>query len=116
MSANPNVLFLGIGGHAVAIDPATGTEIWRRKLKSQTYVTIAYDGHTLFAGCEGELFGLDPATGEIRWHNKLPKLGTGLISFGGTADPTVSASHQIAATAASLAAVTAATAATSAAT
>ena len=108
MSATSQVLFIGIGGQVVAIDPATGTEIWRRKLKSQTYVTVAFDGHSLFAGCGGELYGLDPATGEIRWHNKLPRLGTGLISFGGTAESVLSASHQIAATAATLTAVTAA--------
>ena len=29
-----SVVFLGIGSHAVALDAATGAELWRRKLKA----------------------------------------------------------------------------------
>ncbi len=91
MAATLTYLFIGIGGHAIALDRATGTEIWRQRLGSKTYVTISFDGRSVFAGCNGEIFCLDPATGEPRWHNQLPGLGTGLISFGGATEPILAA-------------------------
>ena len=75
------VLYIGIGGHAVAIDPATGTELWRTKLKVTSFVTVQAAGSIVFAGAGGELFGLDAASGGILWRNKLKGLGTGLIAF-----------------------------------
>jgi outer membrane protein assembly factor BamB len=83
MNAN-TPLFIGVGGHAVAIDRATGAELWRRKLKTTTFCTVHFDGHNLFAAASGQLFCLDPATGEIRWHNKLPRLGMGIVAFDAT--------------------------------
>lgn len=77
-------LFIGVGGHVVAIDRTTGTEIWRRKLKSSMFCTVHFDGQYVYAGAQGELFCLDPATGEVRWHNKLPRTGTGIVSFDAT--------------------------------
>jgi outer membrane protein assembly factor BamB len=74
-------LFIGVGGHAVAIDRATGTELWRRKLKTTSFCTVHFDGQYLFAGASGQLFCLDPATGEIRWRNELPRLGMGIVAF-----------------------------------
>jgi outer membrane protein assembly factor BamB len=76
-------LYLGVGGHVVALDRATGTELWRRKLKSAMFVTVAFDGRDLFASASGEVFCLDPATGEVRWHNRLPRLGHGVVAFAG---------------------------------
>lgn len=32
-------LIIGIGGHVVAIDPATGNEVWRSELRGN-YVTV----------------------------------------------------------------------------
>jgi outer membrane protein assembly factor BamB len=115
MSSPRNHLYLGIGGYAVAVDRSTGEEIWRRKLKSQTYVTLYCDGDSLYAGCAGELFCLDPATGELRWHNKLPRLGQGLICFSG-ANESILSSGTEAANVSAMAATTAATAAVIAAT
>lgn len=97
MIATRSHLFIGIGGHALALDRSSGIEIWRRALKSKTYVTLSYDGQSLFAACSGELFCLDPATGEIRWHNRLPGLGTGLISFGAATDTFLAAAEEEAA-------------------
>ena len=77
-------LFIGIGGHAVAVDPATGEEIWRTKLKTGSYATVALTEAGLFCAAGGELFRLDPATGSILWHNKLKGLGVGLVTFPGT--------------------------------
>ncbi len=80
-------LFIGLGGHAVAIDRSTGTELWRTKLKPAAFCTVHFDGRNLFAGASGQLYCLDPATGEVRWHNKLPRLGMGIVAFDSTVVP-----------------------------
>ncbi len=78
-------LFIAVGGHAVAIDPRTGDEIWRTKLKSSaSYATIVMVDGRLLVGASGELFCLDPSTGEVVWHNKLKGLGLGVVAFPGT--------------------------------
>ena len=108
-------LFIGVGGHVVAIDIATGQELWRTRLKRGTFVTVLRVGPRVVAGANGELFCLDAASGEILWHNRLPGLGWGLIAMGGGPDE---ASHAamvaqvMAASAAAGAAATTAAAAT----
>lgn len=104
-SRRSDVLYIGVGAHAVAIQTSSGEELWRTKLKSSTFVTIGMEGDKLFAGAGGELFCLDPSSGEILWHNKLKGLGLGLVAFAG---PNQAAS-QAAAMAAQAAATTAAT-------
>lgn len=89
-------LYIGLGGKVVAIDRATGAEIWRCKLRSATFVTIAVEPDAIYAGANGELFCIDPATGSIRWHNKLKGLGTSVIAFGGSSSSTVAAAVQAA--------------------
>ena len=85
-------LFIGIGGHVAAIDRATGTELWRRKLRSAaSFTTIHYDGTYLFAATSGHLYCLDPATGEPLWHNNLPGLGYSVVSFGDDSGPSIAA-------------------------
>ena len=104
-------LIIGIGSYILAIDPATGSELWRTKLKSTPFVTILPVGGRIFAGAGGELFCLDKATGQILWNNKLPRLGTGFVSLGSALDPAA-----VAMVAASQAAAAGAVAATVAAT
>ena len=99
MSSQP--LYLGVGGHAVALDRATGTELWRRRLKLGSFVTVHLEGGQLFVAAGGEVWCLDPATGEPLWHNKLPRLGHGVVAFGG--DGTVVQSAAAAARAAAVA-------------
>lgn len=81
-----DIVVIGIGGHAVAIDVTTGTEIWRTKLKSSDTVTIALSAGRVLAGTGGELFCLDRDTGQLLWHNKLKGLGLGLVAFGAAED------------------------------
>ena len=83
-SRGTNVMYIGVGAHAVAIQVSSGEELWRTKLKSSTFVTIAMEGDKLFAGAGGEVFCLDPLSGEILWHNKLKGLGFGIVAFAGT--------------------------------
>jgi outer membrane protein assembly factor BamB len=99
-----SALIIGVGGHAVAIDPSTGGEIWRTKLKGSGFVTVARAAGRVFAGARGELFCLDESTGGVLWRNRLAGLGYGLVAFSGASD--------VAAEAAAVAARSAAGAAT----
>jgi outer membrane protein assembly factor BamB len=65
----------------VSIDSATGTEIWRTKLKGSDIVTVHFVEGRLLAGANGELFCLDASSGSILWRNKLKGLGLGLVAF-----------------------------------
>ena len=108
MAKKTGIVYVGIGSHVVALDAGSGTEIWKRKLKSSTFVTLQVDGDALLAGVNGEVFCLDAKTGEVRWHNKLKGYGMGFVTFGTTNE--VSAAAAIAAQqAAASAAVVAAT-------
>jgi outer membrane protein assembly factor BamB len=83
-------LIVGVGSHAVAVDPTSGSELWRTKLKTSSFVTVHTLGDRVFCGAGGELFCLDSASGTILWRNKLKGLGMGLVSFTASA-ATVSA-------------------------
>ncbi|HQR32883.1 MAG TPA: PQQ-binding-like beta-propeller repeat protein [Blastocatellia bacterium] len=76
-----NAIYLGIKGAVVALNRATGEEIWRTALKGGDFVNVVLDGNQLYATTKGEIFCLDTTTGEPRWHNKLSGLGLGLISI-----------------------------------
>jgi outer membrane protein assembly factor BamB len=67
----------------LALNSATGAEIWSRKLKGGDFVNLVLDGPNLFAATHGEIFRLDPRTGIIRWHNPLRGYGWGLVSIAG---------------------------------
>ena len=86
MARNQQRLYIGVGSHVVAIDPATGNEYWRTKLKTSHFVTVSVAARQIYAGAGGELFCLDPMTGEILWRNKLKGLGWGLVTFGSPGD------------------------------
>ena len=84
MARAGGILYLGVGGHAVAIDAATGQEIWRTKLKMTSVTTVWSDGKRVYAGALGELFCLDAAAGSVLWHNPLKGLGRGIVAFPGS--------------------------------
>ena len=77
-------MYLGVGGHVVAIDAATGEEIWRTRLKSSTFTTVWSDGKRVYAGAQGEVFCVDAAAGNVLWHNPLKGLGRGIVAFPGS--------------------------------
>ncbi len=81
-----DIVVFGIGGHAVAIDASTGTEIWRTKLKGSDTVTITLAAARVLAAAGGELFCLERDSGQILWHNNLKGLGLGLVAFGTAED------------------------------
>ena len=84
-------LYIGLGGHVVAIDRATGAELWRTKLRSSSFVTISVEADAIYAGANGELYCVDPATGSIRWHNRLRGLGMSVVAFGGSSGTSTAA-------------------------
>jgi outer membrane protein assembly factor BamB len=76
-----NLLFIGIKGSVLALDRATGQQVWSVQLKGGDFVNVAVLDGELFASARGEIFSLDPATGQVRWRNPLKGLGLGLISI-----------------------------------
>jgi len=94
--ANEQVVYLGIGGHAVALDLATGAELWRRKIKGSALTGVAVCGDRLLVTASGEVWCLEPAQGEILWHNRLKGLGQGFVTVAG-ADATPAMAAAIAA-------------------
>jgi hypothetical protein len=79
--AQTNLIFIGIKGTVLALDRATGQEVWRTKLKGSEFVNVVLLDGDLFATTEGELFCLDASTGRIRWQNPLKGLGLGLVTI-----------------------------------
>jgi outer membrane protein assembly factor BamB len=78
---NSQAVLVGIRGRVLALEPGTGTELWRTRLKGGDFVNIVLTEDRVYATTQGEVFCLDPATGTILWHNPLKGLGTGLTSI-----------------------------------
>ena len=71
----------------MALDRATGTELWRTKLKGTDFVNVAFLDGQLFATTRGEAYCLDETTGHVRWNNRLSGLGWGLVTLASPGDP-----------------------------
>ena len=84
--ASQGHLYIGIRGCVLAIDRATGQEVWSTSLKGAEFVNVVLDCGQLFAGSKGRLYRLDPATGTILWENGLTGMGWGLIAMAQSAD------------------------------
>lgn len=76
-----NAIYLGIKGAVIALNRATGDELWRTTLKGGDFVNVVLDGNQLYATTKGEIFCLDATTGEPRWHNNLKGMGWGLVTI-----------------------------------
>lgn len=76
-----STVFLGIQGYVVALDRATGQELWETPLKGSDFVNVMLDGDRVLAATRGEIFCLDPAAGRVLWNNKLPGKGVGLVTI-----------------------------------
>jgi outer membrane protein assembly factor BamB len=89
-----NAIYLGIRGYVLAVDRATGQELWRTRLKGSDFVNVVLDGGALFATARGELYRVDPVTGSILWTNRLAGLGRGLITLAGAGQAVSAAEKQ----------------------
>ncbi|MEV4340025.1 serine/threonine-protein kinase [Streptomyces sp. NPDC049590] len=66
------------GSRLAGLDPATGSQVWGRRLPAGTAVRYAGDT-ALLTGADGTVTGVDGATGRTRWHGTVP--GQGAPSF-----------------------------------
>jgi outer membrane protein assembly factor BamB len=80
----PSLVYIGINGYVIALDCATGQEIWRTALNPGDFINVAVADDSIYATTKGELFCLDPATGRLRWQNQLKGLGRGLVTIAGS--------------------------------
>jgi outer membrane protein assembly factor BamB len=74
-------VFVGVHGEVVALDRATGQELWHTKLAGGDFVNLVLDQDRIIATTKGKVFCLDVATGHLLWRNDLPGLGLGLVSI-----------------------------------
>jgi outer membrane protein assembly factor BamB len=76
-----HLVFIGIKGSVVALNRATGQQVWTTHLKGSDFVNILLQDGAVLASCYGEIFCLDPLTGIRMWHNPLKGFGTGLATI-----------------------------------
>ncbi len=81
-----DLLFIGIKGSVIALDRATGAQIWTTHLKSSDFVNVVFDAGRIYATTSGEVFCLEPLTGNAVWHNPLKGFGWGLATIAGEDD------------------------------
>ena len=82
-----DLVFIGIKGSVVALDRATGEQVWATHLKSFDFVNVLLEDGAVLASCCGEVFCLDPLTGNALWHNPLKGFGRGLATIATEHDP-----------------------------
>ena len=76
-----DLVFIGIKGSVLALDHATGQQVWATHLKGSDFVNVVLQDRAILASCYGEIFCLDPLTGNALWHNPLKGFGTGLATI-----------------------------------
>jgi outer membrane protein assembly factor BamB len=76
-----DLLFIGIKGSVVALNRATGMQVWATHLKGCGFVNVVLDAGRVLAISAGEIFCLDASTGEGMWHNPLKGFGLGLATI-----------------------------------
>jgi outer membrane protein assembly factor BamB len=76
-----DLIFVGIKGSVVALNRATGEQVWSTHLKGSSFVNVVVADGRLLATCSGEIFCLDPLTGDGLWHNRLKGFGIGLATI-----------------------------------
>ena len=74
-------VFIGIKGSVVALNRATGQQVWATRLKGSDFVNVVLQDGAVLASCYGEIFCLDPLTGIPMWHNPLKGYGVGLATI-----------------------------------
>lgn len=88
-----DLVFIGIKGSVIALDRATGQQVWATHLKGWNFVNVVIHDKAILASCSGEIFCLDSLTGNARWHSPLKGFGTGLATIAMEYNPgTVNAS------------------------
>ena len=76
-----DLVFIGIKGSVVALNRATGEQVWATHLKGTDFVNVVIQEGAVLASCYGEIFCLDSLTGDALWHNPLKGFGLGLATI-----------------------------------
>jgi outer membrane protein assembly factor BamB len=92
-----DLVFIGIKGSVVALNRATGEQVWQARLKGCDFVNVVVQGGVVLASCYGEVFCLDPLTGAALWHNPLKGFGVGLATIAGEGDQRLATASVLAA-------------------
>ncbi len=87
-------IFVGIKGSVVALNRASGQQVWTTHLKGADFVNVVLQDGAILASCYGEIFCLDPLTGQARWHNPLKGFGMGLASIATDTATVLAAKHR----------------------
>ena len=82
-----DLVFIGIKGSVLALDRATGQQVWATHLKGSDFVNVLLEDRAILASCCGEIFCLEPLTGNALWHNPLKGFGTGLATIATELNP-----------------------------
>src|SRR5664279_3001681 len=82
-----DLVFIGIKGSVIALDRATGQQVWATHLKGFDFVNVLLEDGSVLASCCGEVFCLDPLTGNALWHNPLKGFGRGLATIAKKLNP-----------------------------
>jgi outer membrane protein assembly factor BamB len=82
-----DLVFIGIKGSVVALNRATGGQVWATHLRGSGFVNVVLQNEAVLASCDGEMFCLDPLTGNARWHNPLTGFGMGLATIATELNP-----------------------------
>ena len=72
------LIFVGFGHHAIALDRDTGEIVWVNSEMHTGYISMLLDGDRLIASSNGYMYCLNPMTGEVLWHNPLKGFGVGV--------------------------------------
>src|SRR5262245_43682242 len=83
MASRSAKVFIGIKGKVLALDRATGKELWSTELKGSDFVNVVLQDGDLYAPSRGRLYRIDPESGDILWNNDLRGLGYGLVTIAG---------------------------------
>ena len=75
------LVFIGIRGSVVALERATGKQVWAARLKSYDFVNVLFQDDIILATTYGEVFCLDPLNGALLWHNRLKGYGVDLATI-----------------------------------
>jgi len=76
-----HLVLIGIKGSVIALNRATGQQVWATHLKGSDFVNVVLQDGAVLASCRGEIFCLDPLTGDALWHNPLKGFGMGLATI-----------------------------------
>jgi outer membrane protein assembly factor BamB len=76
-----DLVFIGIKGSVIALNRATGQQVWATHLKGSDFVSVVLHHEAILASCYGEIFCLDALTGNASWHNPLKGFGRGLATM-----------------------------------